>query len=1117
MSVPGVPQIHVRPKVTNQTIQFNWQPPASDGGSAITGYTLDSPEDVLSPYSIASTAREYTVTDLSNSVPYSYTITATNAIGEGPAATFRTVQPGLRPPVVPSATAVLTNSTTATVTWTPTSVSGEVPPLLGYSIRTKLTGSQPPYTNHGAYPFATSIDISGIDLSNNTYSFVVAAVNDPGYSVAFETNEIGNVIGIQYTFINPSATYPYVGSAFTSIAASSNGQKVVACADASGSSIWTTTNAGLTWVQRTSAGARAWVSVASDASGTKLIAAVKGGSLWTSGDSGVTWTERSAAGPSPQPWSRVTISANGTYALAAAATLGVASGYIYWSNDSGATWTQTAAPQRNDWSSIAVSNDGATLYATGQTAITGPIYKSTDSGTTWNLLPFTGITVGFYAIAGSSDGTKLVIGDISGGTGIWRSTDSGLNWTNNASYFQGETIRNAGSIASSNSGTRLAVVADNSVWTSGDSGATWTEETTPTGTNLYIACDMSGTRLYAVGDGNGTTGMYIWKGLYTSSWAWTQTLISADLSGDVVSNFSCIACSKNGQYIYLAIVNLPVWKSSDYGATWADISGSPIINGIDGTYGGNLGDSGLTCSDDGSTVVVFQGTIHVSSDYGATWNASSDATNARSGVVRSTKIVVGGDDGIIVSTDGGTTWNNLTNNDIAIRGGLTMSTNGLIIAGTGGLSVSVSTDGGANSYTDAVGGGWTDIRVSADLTKLVVNNGFTYLSVDSGVSWKLLTGPGFAANNSFTVSADFTKIALSISNGIYYSTDSGENWEGAIGTDNRGWTSITSDSTGQYLFATTDGGSIWFSRDYGERWYFYENPGAGPWVGAAVSADGSVMVAGKEERPYISNNGGTDWRAIINIFNSGSIDNFYTVISADNNFIALTITGPSTYIQTSSDSGYTWVSQVGSGYRVWAGMAGSSNGSILYAQAFDGEIYKSTNYGVTWTTTPVGIKYWNGIACDSTGVYVAAVDGAASAGSVWTSADSGATWTERTTGPGQQFWRSIASDSTGQYLVAAGGLGQYIWRSSNYGASWIQCEPPGVRNWRRVSCSADGSKILAAGGDTSLWASFDFGVTWSQQTATASGDWYGVGSSSSGNTILAGRDSGNEIVIGTLT
>ena len=57
-----------------------------------------------------------------------------------------------------------------------------------------------------------------------------------------------------------------------------------------GGSIYTSTDSGATWTERTSAGSRDWQSITSSSDGTKLAAAEYGGSIYTPTDSGATWT-----------------------------------------------------------------------------------------------------------------------------------------------------------------------------------------------------------------------------------------------------------------------------------------------------------------------------------------------------------------------------------------------------------------------------------------------------------------------------------------------------------------------------------------------------------------------------------------------------------------------------------------------------------------------------------------------------------------------------------------------------------------------------------------------------------------------------------------------------------
>ena len=1098
-TVPTAPRIHIRPKVSSQTIRLNWVAPIYHDGSPYH-YVISCPQDINAPYDpISSTATAFTITGLTNGTQYTYSIKAVNSHGNGPTATYRTVRPGPKAPPLTTAVAIKTGADTATITNVYN--TGLTSYYIGWSvaITNRFTDCGLPYKNWTTFGNNT-IDVNNnsipnnLDLTNDMYTFSMSYINDSGYSTAVKTNPIGNV---QYTLTNPSNTYPYAGSGFTSVASDVSGQKLVACAK-NGGYIWTSTNRGDTWVQRTGAGSRAWISVASSSNGVKLVAADQGGSVWTSGDSGVTWTERPAVGPSPQTWSYVAISANGTYALASAGVPGVANGFIYWSDDSGATWTQTGAPERNDWTSLTISDNGATLYATGSGQYTGPIYKSTDSGTTWNLVPFTGVTIAFYAIASSSDGTKLVIGDNAGGTGVWTSTDTGLNWTNNTSYLQGQVIGATGSVVSSDSGVKLAVVASGSIWTSADSGATWTQETTPTGTNLRIACDASGTTIYAVGDGNGTTGMYLWKGVYTSSWAWTQTLISADLSGNTVSNFGCITCSKNGQYIYVAITNLPIWKSSDYGATWAEISGSPTIN-----YTGN---AGVTCSDNGSIVMVFQYTVSVSSNYGVDWNANAPDLGALAATVRSTKLVVGNDNnGTYVSTDGGDTWTNQSTNDYFVGRALTMSTNGLVIAGAGG-GVSVSTDGGTNWYTDTLGGSWDTIRVSADLTKLVVMNGVIFFSIDSGVSWKTLLTAGLTTWTSIWTSADFTKMAATTNGGfIRYSTDSGTTWADGASTGGRFWTSINGDSTGQYLVAVENGGYIWISRDYGASWSNYES--LAPYSFSAGAPFKSIAVS-PASTSYIlaaaTNQSLWRWNSTIELWIpvTSTPARTWSSVSISSNPVLMVAADLSGYLWNSGDGGLNWTQRTAAGLRAWSVV--TINGGAAAAAARNGYIYTSTDSGVTWTErTGSGARDWASltISADNVTLYAGVNNGY-----IYTSADSGVTWT--TANSTTAIWSCIRMSPDTTKIVATNKNNGYIYLSTNSGSSWSSLSTAGSRNWTSISVSDDFVAMAATVYGGGIYWSTDSGATWTLGTNSGSKNWSSITGTSTNQTLYAVVDGG---------
>jgi hypothetical protein len=221
--------------------------------------------------------------------------------------------------------------------------------------------------------------------------------------------------------------------------------------------------------------------------------------------------------------------------------------------------------------------------------------------------------------------------------------------------------------------------------------------------------------------------------------------------------------------------------------------------------------------------------------------------------------------------------------------------------------------------------------------------------------------------------------------------------------------------------------------------------------------------------------------------------------SSDGKKLAATPFGD--YIYTSTNSGSTWVQQIGSGSRYWHGIASSADGIKLVAVAGtatpSGGIYTSGNSGVTWQKTSAATNlFWIAVASSSDGMKLAA---AASGGYIYTSSDSGITWTQQT-GSGSTSWDSIASSADGTILVAANSYGS-VYVSKNSGVSWTLVSLPfQIKGWY-VACSSDGT-ILAAAGSGNICTSTNSGTTWTQQ-GSAQGAWSGIASSADGATLIA--------------
>jgi hypothetical protein len=158
----------------------SWTAPASNGGSAITGYKVTPIKAGVAQTAVEVGAGETskTITGLAGGTSYTFTVAAINAIGTGAASSpSNAVTPsGSTVPGAPTAVSAAAKSSGALVSWTaPASEGGS--PITGYKITPYLGGvAQTATTTSGA---ATSGSVKGL-ANGSVYTFAVAAINAVG-------------------------------------------------------------------------------------------------------------------------------------------------------------------------------------------------------------------------------------------------------------------------------------------------------------------------------------------------------------------------------------------------------------------------------------------------------------------------------------------------------------------------------------------------------------------------------------------------------------------------------------------------------------------------------------------------------------------------------------------------------------------------------------------------------------------------------------------------------------------------------------------------------------------------------------------------------------------------
>ena len=177
-AVPGAPS-GVAGTPGNASVALTWTAPASDGGSAITGYSVTRYVGGTAQGTTAtgSVATVYTVPGLTNGTAYTFTVVATNVAGAGAgSAPSAALTPATVPGAPTGVAGTAGNVSTVALAWAaPASNGGSA--ITGYRITPYIAGVAQTAQLTGSA--ATAFTVSG--LTHNTgYTFRVAAINAAG-------------------------------------------------------------------------------------------------------------------------------------------------------------------------------------------------------------------------------------------------------------------------------------------------------------------------------------------------------------------------------------------------------------------------------------------------------------------------------------------------------------------------------------------------------------------------------------------------------------------------------------------------------------------------------------------------------------------------------------------------------------------------------------------------------------------------------------------------------------------------------------------------------------------------------------------------------------------------
>lgn len=603
----------------------------------------------------------------------------------------------------------------------------------------------------------------------------------------------------------------------------------------------------------------------------------------------------------------------------------------------------------------------------------GGVWKTTDGGTTW--VPKTetlgSLAVGSLAMDPSNSNTLyLGLGDPFDGTGIGlvKSTDGGNTWS--APVYLGDaTVTTQVMVAPGNPNIVLATT-NRGLYRSADAGATWSAVTLPTG---FASVPYAWSIAWTGGNGfnvaveatpEATSGTTNGQVLYTNDNGATWAKATGVTKTAGVGRMTLASAPSNRSVLY-AMAAVPnassasdlseIFKSTNGGATWTALSasGKRYTNG--NTEARTLGtllngqgwyDQAVVVDKSNPNLAYFGGSLLLAktADGGSkfsqvtNWLAQYNLPYVHADFHAATQdsagnLYVGSDGGLFKSTNGGTTWSDSLNIGIASH-----------------LIYSV---GSSAANPSAVIGGFQD-------------NGTRVRSGTTSTYNQYLGGDGFGS--AIHATNGQTMLGSLYYSRIFKSTNGGTTFTAACSgiteCNNSGTapfiTGITSWAGNADTVYTWTNTKVYKSTNYAGSWTALGVSGLPTTslylrgVGVAASNNNVVGAVANSGRLFLSSNGGSSWTQSGALPNHGSSLSSVWFDSVDYNTVYVTSVAADAsknHVWKSTNFGQTWTTIDGNGLP--AGVPVNTlendpnNRTTLYAGTHLG-VYRSTDGGTSW-------------------------------------------------------------------------------------------------------------------------------------------------------------------------
>lgn len=408
------------------------------------------------------------------------------------------------------------------------------------------------------------------------------------------------------------------------------------------------------------------------------------------------------------------------------------------------------------------------------------------------------------------------------------------------------------------------------------------------------------------------------------SWSWS--------SSGLPCNENVYALAEDNGIAYAAVSRSGVYRSDNNGQTWTPAN-SEIENF---TFYSLFAEGGKIYAGNAN------GGVYYSDDQGKSWvNKSSGLNNSSISVFESynEKIYAGGNS-LFESSNNGDTWTKIDIPGLFANGVKSMTTfNGIFYVGDD-QRIFISDDN-LNSWKSP------NLSINATVMHFTHHNGTVFFSTssgryfqtsDDGTTWTMSQNTN---TESFAYYLFFAgnKMFMSTYDGIYESVDSGTTW--ILKNSGLKATQISSlSSNTDFLFAGTDWQGLFRSSDLGQNWskIVYEPNPQGPTSISDILTNQGNILTSTYQGIYYSNSNGLNWTKTF----TGSAQ----ALSYSDGTYAAAVNGSGVYL---SPDGSSWTLAANSSLKTNTGYLDLlKEGPVIMVSTGDGEIFISEDSGSNW-------------------------------------------------------------------------------------------------------------------------------------------------------------------------